>query len=152
MDIIAQFTINFLEIALKNPNDSPETIALKAWNEVKVKDAVLGGMVSFTSLDNRKKELISACAIKLFRRLQDGGAELAINIGKGMGDCFIEVSLGLIFNSVKKTDAVKKLIKELQDGMNADIALRKLKGIIGSAEVYNMVQKMITNTVSIANK
>ena len=88
----------------------------------------------------------------MFRRLQDGGAELAINIGKGMGDCFIEVSLGLIFNSVKKTDAVKKLIKELQDGMNADIALRKLRGIIGSAEVYNMVQKMITNTVSIANK
>ena len=73
MDIIAQFTINFLEIALKNPNDSPETIALKAWNEVKVKDAVLGGMVSFTSLDNRKKSLFRRVPLKCLEGYRMGG-------------------------------------------------------------------------------
>ncbi len=151
IDIFTQFTVHFIEQSIKNPDETATKIAHLAWGKVKIKDAVIGGMVSYASLDNKTQELLSSCATAMFRRLQDGGTELAVDIRKGTIDCGIEASISIVFNQMKSTEQVKKLLGELQNGMNSDIVLSKFADIIGSDEVYKLVQKTITNSIKNAS-
>jgi len=140
-----QFVVNFVDEAIKHNDESDDYIALKAFEKIDFKNAILGGMISYSSLDNSSKVAFN-CARAYFTRLENGGESISIDLTKGTFDCFIELAMHVAFSKIKGTEKMKSVVDAFSDAAKRDILLKRLKKIT-SDDCFNTVESIIKKSI-----
>jgi hypothetical protein len=140
IDMSVQFFINFIDQSIKNPDKEFDKIAGSAFSKISVKDAIISGMIDYSSLDEVTKTSFD-CAAKMFRRMQDGGQMLSLDIGKGTLDCIILVGVRYGFSWLKANGRIQKLANAIADARNYDVVIDKLSKIMTVESVSEVIRK-----------
>jgi hypothetical protein len=140
VDMSVQFLINFVDQSIKNPNKDFDEIAGAAFSSINVKDAIISGMIDYSSFDERTKTAYD-CAAKMFRRMQNGEYGFSADMEKGFLDCIILVGVRYGFSKLKGNGRMQELANVIADARNYDIVLDKLSKIMTAENIIAVTKK-----------
>jgi len=145
VDISCQLIINLVQESITYPNKTDGEILTSALEALDFKNALIEGMISYTSLDNKTKNSLN-CAKDYFSRIESGGQNFVLDIGKGTGDCLIDIGINLAFNKLKSTQSMQGVINAFNNAKSRDIILKRFKSLTGEA-CYDYIETMVGNNI-----
>lgn len=145
IDMSCQLLINLVDESINHPTKSDQDILLYAFQNIDIKNAILGGIISYTSFDNVTKASFN-CAKGYFTRMENGGEQLLLDIGKGTGDCLVEVGVSIAFSRIKGTEKMQNVIDAFSDAAKRDILLKRFKNIT-SESCFNYIESTVKQSI-----
>lgn len=149
IDMSCQFLVNLVDESINNQDKTNENVIVSALEKIDIKNAIVGGMISYASLDTETKVAFN-CAKSYFTAMEQGDGYLYSDLKKGTYDCFIELSFSLAFNKLKKTDKMKNVIVAFSDATKRDILLKRIKGITSNS-CFNFVETIVKKSLQEGN-
>ena len=147
IDLSAQFLVGFVKNAVNYPEEDGSEVAKRTLLEVKLKDAIVTGMIDYASFDSKTKAAFD-CALKMFSRIERKGTCIELGtLGRGMADCAIIFGVRYIFKYMKHTSQYKELVDLLQENRNYDIILEKVSDILSEDAMENFIQTLSENSI-----
>ena len=147
IDLSAQFLVGFVKNAVNYPEEDGSEVAKRTLLEVKLKDAIVAGMIDYASFDLDTQAAFD-CALKMFGRIEKNGTCIELStFGRGVWDCFVIFGVRYIFKYMKHTSQYKELVDLLQENRNYDIMLEKVSDILSPETMENFVQTLSENSI-----
>lgn len=140
IDLSCQFAINFITESVKHQDYSDDEILALAINNLDVKNAVVGGVINYSSLNKYEKATFNCAKDFLFALENSKGITLS-SIDKGLSDCIIEFGATFVFSKLSQTPTMQTFFKEFDNEVSQTIILKKLKhftskGVYDGLETY----------------
>jgi hypothetical protein len=145
IDMSAQFVVNFVTTAINNPNADGQDIALKAFADINVGNAVWSGVINYTSL-SQKEQFAFDCAYRVLRNLEDYG-DSTNSLTKGLVDCAYLAGIRYTLKYLRNTDIAKQLARDIADSRQYDIVMQKLATIMNADQLQNFVEALAENGI-----
>ena len=147
IDLSAQFLVGFVSNALIHPEEDGYEIAQRALLDVKLQDAIVGGMIDYASLNNKAKMAFD-CALKITSSVGEKECKVELNaLTDGILDCWVNFLVSTGFKCLKGTAQYDAFCRAIQDARNYDIVIKKLSEIIAGETVDDFVQALIENGI-----
>lgn len=147
IDLSAQFLVGFVKNAVIHPEEDGYEIAKRALLDVKLQDAIVGGMIDYASLNNKAKMAFD-CALKITSKLEGRGTSIELNSTMlGIQDCLVHLIISTGFKYLKGTAQYDAFCRSIQDARNYDIVIKKLSEILTGETVEDFIQALIENGI-----
>ena len=147
IDLSAQFLVGFVKNAVKHPEEDGYEIAKRTLLEVRLKDAIVAGMIDYASFDLNTQATFD-CALKMFSRIEKEGVYIEIStLSDVVLDCLAIFGVRYMFKYMKNTSQYKELVDLLQENRNYDIILGKISDILSEDAIENFVQTLSENSI-----
>jgi hypothetical protein len=146
IDMSVQFFINFVYESVDNPNLNGHDIAAKSFANINTKDALISGIIDYTSINKKTKNYFD-CAKNILRRLEDGGTKIEIDLKQGALDCFIILAVRYSFDKLGSKDYINKLINKISESKNYDVILSNLSEILSADAVDKFIIALTENSI-----